>query len=69
MVQASLTAAYAMNDELEKAKSSLEHLLKIRPDYADDPRAPFQTRGMPKELIEGLMDGLRKAGLEIRGTP
>ena len=65
MVQASLTAAYAMNGEQKKAEQALGHLLKIRPNYGDNPRAPFQTRRMPNELIENLMDGLRKAGLDV----
>ena len=65
MVQASLTAAYAMNGEREKAEQALAHLLEIRPDYPQDPRAPFRTRGMPPELIEGLMNGLRRAGLDV----
>ncbi|WP_193370241.1 adenylate/guanylate cyclase domain-containing protein [Pelagibius marinus] len=65
MVQASLTAAFAMNGEEEKAGEALAHLLEIRPDYPEDPRAPFRTRGMPEELIEGLMEGLRKAGLDV----
>jgi Tfp pilus assembly protein PilF len=65
MVQASLTAAYAMNGEQDKAEQALAHLLEIRPDYPEDPRAPFRTRGMPSELIEGLMDGLRQAGLDV----
>ncbi len=65
MVQASLTAAYAMNGEQEKAEKSLAHLLELRPDYPDDPRAPFRTRGIPVDLIEGLMEGLRKAGLNV----
>jgi class 3 adenylate cyclase/TolB-like protein len=65
MVQASLTASYAMNGEDEKARQTLDHLLEIRPDYRNDPRAPFRTRGMPGELVERLMDGLRKAGLDV----
>ena len=65
MVQASLTAAYAMNGEQEKAERSLAHLLEIRPGYPDDPRAPFRTRGMPAALIGGLMEGLRRAGLDV----
>ena len=65
MVQASLTAAYAMNGEQEKAQATLAHLLELRPDYADNPRAPFVARGMPNELVEGIMEGLRKAGLEV----
>lgn len=66
MVQASLTAAYAMNGEQEKAEKTLAHLLELRPDYTDDPRAPFRARGMPPELIEGLMQGLQKAGLAVK---
>ena len=65
MVQASLTAAYAMNGEQQKAEKTLAHLLELRPDYPDDPRAPFRARGMPAELTEGLMAGLRKAGLDV----
>ena len=66
MVQASLTAAYAKNGDEQKAKDALAHLLEIRPDYPSDPRAPFRTRGMPPELIEGLMGGLREAGLDVQ---
>lgn len=66
MVQASLTAAYAMNGEQDKAEKTLKHLLELRPDYPDDPRAPFRARGMPHELVEGLMEGLRKAGLDVK---
>jgi hypothetical protein len=69
MVQASLAAAYAMNGEQAKAEQALAHILEIRPDYPDDPRAPFRARGMPSELIEGIMEGLRKAGLEVKQAP
>jgi adenylate cyclase len=66
MVQASLTAAYALNGEQEKAKKTLKHVLELKPDFPDDPRLPFRTRGMPAELIEGIMSGLRKAGLKVK---
>ena len=66
MVQASLTAAYAMNGEQEKASETLAHVLEMRPNYPQDPRLPFRTRGMPVELIEGLMEGLHKAGLDVK---
>ncbi len=65
MVQASLTAAYAMNGEQAKAEATLARVLELRPNYGEDPRAPFRARGMPQELIEGLMEGLRKAGLDV----
>ena len=66
MVQASLAAAYAMNGEQENAEKTLANVLGLRPDYADDPRKPFRARGMPVELIESLMDGLRIAGLDVK---
>ena len=66
MVQASLTAAYALNGEQEKAEKTLQRVLELRPNYADDPRLPFRTRGMPTELIESIMHDLRKAGLDVK---
>jgi hypothetical protein len=65
MVQAAVAATYGMLGEQRKADEALAHLLEIRPDYPDDPRAPYRTRGMQTELIEALMEGLRKAGLEV----
>ncbi len=64
MVQASLTSAYAMNGEQEKAEQTLAHVLELRPNFSEDPRAPFRSRGMPTELVEGIMVGLRRAGLD-----
>jgi class 3 adenylate cyclase/TolB-like protein len=65
IIQAALTAAYGMLGESGKASEALADLLEIRPDYPEDPRAPYRVRGMETELIEGLMEGLRKAGLEV----
>jgi tetratricopeptide (TPR) repeat protein len=69
IIQAALTAAYGMLGESGKAGEALAHLLEIHPDYPEDPRAPFRIRGMEPELIEGLMEGLRKAGLEVPPGP
>ena len=65
IIQAALTAAYAMNGEQEESEAALAHLLEIRPDFPEDPRAPYRTRRMVPELIEGLMEGLAKAGLDV----
>ena len=65
IIQAALAATYGMMGEESKAKEALDHLLEIRPDYPEDPRAPYRIRGMQPDLIEGLMEGLRKAGLEV----
>jgi class 3 adenylate cyclase/TolB-like protein/tetratricopeptide (TPR) repeat protein len=65
IIHAALTATYGMLGESGKASEALAHLLEVRPDYPEDPRAPYRVRGMEAELIEGLMEGLRKAGLEV----
>lgn len=67
MVQAALAAAYAMNGQQERAEATLARVLELKPDYADDPQQPFRARGMEPELIDGLMEGLRRAGLEVSG--
>ena len=54
-----MTATYGMLGEQQKAQEALAHLLKIRPDFPEDPRAPYRTRAFQPELIEALMDGLR----------
>ncbi len=65
MVQTSLAAAYAMNEEPEKAKQTLDHVLQLRPDSAVAPLTPFLVRNMDPKVIAALAAGLRKAGLEI----
>jgi class 3 adenylate cyclase/TolB-like protein/Tfp pilus assembly protein PilF len=65
MVQASLASAYAMNGEQEKAEQTLAHVLELRPNFSEDPRAPFRSRGMSMDLVEGIMVGLRRAGLDV----
>ena len=64
-VQAIMAATYAELGETARAEQTLKHVLTIRPSFVDNPREPFATRRMPRELIEGLMDGLRKAGLDV----
>jgi len=65
-VQAILAATYAELGEMARAEQTLKHVLTIRPSFVENPREPFATRRMPRELIEGLMDGLRKAGLDVK---
>jgi len=65
MVQAGLAAVYGQLGETEKAKATLDHILAMHPKFADDPRAAFVKRRMPRDLVESIMDGLRKAGLQV----
>ena len=68
MVQAGLAAAYGQLGELDKAKAVIAQILAIQPEFADDPRAAFVARRMPDKLVESLMEGLRKAGLDVPPT-
>ncbi len=65
VVQTVLAAAYGQLGELENAKRTIDELLEFYPEVTDNPRAPFLVRKMPTELIEAIMDGLRKAGFEV----
>jgi len=60
-------AAYGQLGLREPAQKSLQELLAIRPDFAVSARKEFEKLYEP-ELVEQLIDGLRKAGLEIEGT-
>jgi class 3 adenylate cyclase/TolB-like protein len=68
MVQAAVASAQAMAGKQAEARATLAHVLELKPDYALDPRQPFRDRGMQPELIESLMEGLRRAGLEVPAT-
>jgi TolB-like protein len=61
-----LAAAYGQLGELEAAGGALRELLVLRPDLALTGRDDL-ARWYPPELVAHLIDGLRKAGLEIGG--
>jgi class 3 adenylate cyclase/TolB-like protein len=65
MVQAAVASAQALAGQDVQARQTLAHVLELKPDYALDPRQPFRDRGMQPALIEGLMEGLRRAGLDV----
>jgi adenylate cyclase len=64
-IQAGLAAVYGQLGDTEKAKAALDHILQLWPEFAKDPRAWFVRRRFSVKLLESLMDGLRKAGLEV----
>ena len=59
-----LAAAYGQLGELEPARAALRELLAIRPNFAETPRAELEKWHDP-ELIDHVLNGLRKAGLAI----
>jgi adenylate cyclase len=63
-IQAGLAAVYGQLGDTEKAKATLAHILRLWPEFAKDPRAWFVRRRFSVDVLDSLMDGLRKAGLE-----
>jgi hypothetical protein len=61
---AAMAAAYGQLGECDAAGKALRDLLKLRPDVATTVRNDIEKWGVP-EYVERIIDGLRKAGLEI----
>jgi len=62
--QLALAMCYGQLGELEQARAALQELLKIRPGYATAPREELE-KWHHTEIIDHVLEGLRKAGLEI----
>ena len=60
--QVALAASYAQVGEVQQAAKALRALLTIRPDFAAVARQELEKWWQP-QLVEHLIDGLRKAGL------
>jgi TolB-like protein len=63
MIQWSKAAAYGKVGERQKGEATLANISDIDPPCPADPREPYQKRGLPEELVESILDGLKKAGL------
>jgi serine/threonine-protein kinase len=61
---ASIAAAYGQLGEREAAQGALRELLALKPDFAAVAREDYAKWFGPGELVEHILDGLRKAGLE-----
>jgi hypothetical protein len=60
-----LAAAYGQVGEREAAGKAVRDLLKLRPDFSSIARGLLSQWGWAPEYVERLIDGWRKAGLEI----
>ena len=63
-MHAALAAAYGQLGERDAAAKAVRDLLKLRPDFAATVRKDIEKWWEP-EYVERLIDGWRKAGLEI----
>lgn len=59
-----LAMCYGQLGDVEKARKAIRDMLALKPDYAEQARS-LHGRWIQPELVEELMDGLCKAGLEI----
>ena len=59
-----LAAIHGQLEDREVAERTLRKVLSLEPDFARTGRGEFENWYLP-ELVEQLMEGLRKAGLEI----
>ena len=66
--QLALAATYGQLGEREAARNALRDLLAIRPDFPLVAREELGKWWDP-ELVEHLIEGVRKAGLEIAPNP
>ena len=65
-MHAAMSAAYGQLGERAAASRALQDLLEMRPDFAATVRMNIEKWWEP-DFVEHLMDGWRKAGLEIPG--
>ena len=65
---AARAAALGQLGQREAAAKELRELLALRPDYATEARREY-AKWYDSELVEHMLEGLRKAGLEIPDDP
>ena len=63
----SIAAAAGQLGLTEEAESAIDELLKLFPDFPQRARANYELLNLPSQLINHLLDGLRKAGLKVEG--
>ena len=63
-----LAMCHAQLGEMEPARKALRDLLALKPDYAEVAQE-LHGRWIQPDLVEHLMKGLRKAGLDVPPAP
>jgi adenylate cyclase len=64
-----LAMAYARLGRTDEADAEVDQILAIDPAYGDHVIADLQKRNVHPDLIRAVVDGLRKAGLTVPGSP
>jgi TolB-like protein len=53
----------------DQAQRALDRAMAMNPIFLQDPRAAMRRHNTPEDLIDQLIDGLRKAGLAVEPAP
>jgi hypothetical protein len=53
----------ALPHSKKEAKAAVDEMLRLKPDFLDQPREFIGMLVLDKSLIETIMEGLKKAGL------
>jgi TolB-like protein len=61
-------ATYGERRNQDEARRALHRAKALQPGFLQDPRAAMSIHHFPEDLTDKLIDGLRKAGLEVRTT-
>jgi adenylate cyclase len=60
-----LAAVQGQLGNQDEARRALDRAKDLNPGFFRDPRAAMRVHNLPEDLIDQLLDGLRKAGLEV----
>ncbi len=60
-----LAAIHGQLGNQDEAAAALDRTMDLNPGFLENPRAAFELHNVPPALIDQLMEGLRKAGLEM----
>ena len=52
---------------LDEAESAVDEALRLKPSLAEDLRSDLRRRSIPEEMIKQMVDGLKKAGMDVPG--
>lgn len=63
------TSTYGQLNQVENARTSLDKLLQSKPTIATTIRKDCRFWNYPEPVIAKIVDGLRKAGLDVPDEP
>lgn len=63
-----LAAVQGQLGNQDEARHALDRAKDLNPGFLRDPRSAMKVHNLPEDLIDQLIDGLHKAGLEVHAA-